>query len=197
MAGMGECDFNPHVTVPQDVTDMDTTSRSETCLIDIIEIDAVGQLDDPVTSEDHSVFHSFDITQIKDEIAKERGTCWPRLTEAAAKIKSLHAYEACYHATAYNVLGPRVQLSTNNNMMAWQDNTTGHRDDKWLLECVKFGFPMQYRGPALNNNFTTNHPSAVNFQHHVSKYVKNELALGAIIGPFEETPLHPGAMLLP
>lgn len=73
-------------------------------------------------------------------------------------------------------------------MDAWRAIATGCNDEAWLIDCIQFGFPMQYRGPPLHNTVVSNHPSAVNHDSHVSKYIRSEISMGALIGPFDHPP---------
>lgn len=137
------------------------------------------------------------ISAISRQIEAERKDKWPRLTQAAATINVLKPYIACQAAGTHNVLGPRIEIKTGIKIEAWTELATGHPDDQWLIQCLRYGFPMQYRGPPIHNKFTSNHPSAINFPDHVNKYIKTEIGHGAIVGPFQEPPFHPWCNVAP
>lgn len=129
-----------------------------------------------------------DMKKFSDIVRSERINCWPRPSKDAAMMSELHVYNGCLSAGTNNVLGPRQLIQTTNNMQAWRALSTGHPDDEWVTDCIEFGFPMQYRGPPLHNNVTSNHPSAICHQEHVDKYIESEAAMGALIGPFQAPP---------
>lgn len=165
-------------------------SDAESCTsIDSCELDSgpdVGQNSAPEKV-------SFNLKQTRIDIARERSDLWPRLTSAAAKSIALQPYEACRTVAAYNCLGPRIPIKTGNNIQAWIAHSTHHPDDDWLIDCITYGFPLQFRGPPLNNVFTDNHPSANNFHRDVACYISKEIEMGAIVGPFSEPPFTPWA----
>lgn len=78
-----------------------------------------------------------------------------------------------------------------NDFEAWARIGTGHVDDEWVLNCIAYGFPLQYRGPALSARPVVNHPSALNYPDHVTRYIATELKLGALVGPFTRAPFDP------
>ena len=60
--------------------------------------------------------------------------------------------------------------------------------DKQLLPFLKFGFPLGFnRNCSLSHDFV-NHKSALDHSSHVQAYLQEEIAMGAIEGPFEESP---------
>lgn len=148
------------------------------------------QLINPLGSE------CFDYHQIKLDL-KEQRVNWPRLSTAATADPRLCVYTKCKAMTSYNMLGPRAPIKTCNNIGAWESHVTGHPDDAWIVECVSFGFPLQYRGPPLLNEFLSNHPSATNFDYHVRKYIDTETKLGVLIGPFDAPPFVPWCHIAP
>lgn len=139
----------------------------------------------------------FDFERIRTEVKAQRKDAWPWLSTEADQLPALDIYTRCREQAAYNILGPRSHVNTNNNIQAWKSRATAHEDDDWLIDCISMGFPMQYRGPPLHNGFTSNHPSAVNFKNHISDYIEYEIGLNAIVGPFKEPPFKPWANIAP
>lgn len=133
------------------------------------------------------------VEEISKQIAKERsqGVGWPHLSPVSQNEPKLQVYNLCWQAATHNVLGPRCQIASCNNIDVWRKLSTGHSEDEWLIDCIQFGFPLQFRGPPINNHFNGNHPSAVNFPSHINKYIEKELRLGALAGPFEHKPFDP------
>lgn len=134
---------------------------------------------------------------VSGEITEQRKHSWPRLTPAANKIKQLKVYEACRIAATHNLMGPRIPLQSGIKIEAWKKYSTGHIDEFWLLQCIEYGYPMQYRGPSLHNDITDNHSSATNFMSHVQKYIQKESGLGGLIGPFSQPPFRPWCHVAP
>lgn len=93
---------------------------------------------------------------INSQIAQERIE-WPELSSAARNDPALKLYNLCKDAGTNNVLGPRLPIDTCNKIESWQALSTGHPDDWWLIQCIRYGFPLQYRGPSLRHQFQGNH----------------------------------------
>lgn len=139
----------------------------------------------------------FNFELVRTKVKAQREHAWPWLSNSADQLPALAIYTACREKAAYNILGPRLHVPTRNNMDAWNSRATGHEDDGWIIDCISMGFPMQYSGPALHNGFTSNHPSAINFQQHVTDYIEFERSIDAIIGPFNEPPFQPWVNIAP
>lgn len=170
--------------------------QRECSVIQITETDPLGS--EELTDVGESKCINRDVYRIySDSVTKNRKGRWPNLTPAAAAVPDLYVYNICKDAATHNMLGPRVPISTTNNIDAWRDISTGHKDDMWLLDAILYGFPMQYRGPPLYNPHVPNHPSASNFQQQVQEYIQKERRLGAIIGPFDRPPFEPWCNVAP
>lgn len=102
-------------------------------------------------------------------------------------MPDLTVYMKCFEMSTHNCLGPRIPVITSNRIEAWREIAI-EQDDAWLIDCIQFGFPMQYRGPPLHNNAAPNHPSAICHESHIDNYISTELSLGALIGPFSDPP---------
>lgn len=139
----------------------------------------------------------FNFDKIRHDVKAQRQYAWPWLTVTASQVPALKIYTTCRTQAVYNMIGPRVHVPTQNNIDAWRSRATGHKDDNWILDCIAMGFPMQYHGPILNNTFTSNHPSALNFEQHVTEYIDYEISINAIVGPFSEPPFQPWANIAP
>lgn len=166
---------------------------SELSVIQITEIDVSIPGQEPPDVCDVDTASQFNFDKISECVRNQRQKAWPWLSREASRVPALQVYTACREAAAYNMLGPRITIPTCNKMDAWRIQSTGHRDDPWILECIEMGFPMQYNGPPIKHETTPNHPSAVNFQDHVTKYIELEKDLGAIVGPFKTPPSRLGA----
>lgn len=89
------------------------------------------------------------------------------------------------------MLGPRSPIDSCNNIDVWRQLSTGHDDDEGIIDCIQFGFPLQFRGPPLSNCFTGNHPSAIRYPNHIDTYIEKEVKLGALAGPYNNEPFTP------
>lgn len=165
-------------------------TQSENNVMQIVDLDYIDDFT-PADSPGVCVNPVFDMNAVKASVIAQRQFTWPRLTEAAARNNALKIYALCRDSASYNSVGPRISITTGNNIHAWKGMSTGHPDDAWLIEGIEFGFPMQYNGPPLYNEFVKNHPSATNYQAHVEDYINSEIALGAILGPFDDVPFQP------
>ena len=117
----------------------------------------------------------------------------PQITEACAMAS---VYTTVRNTGLPNVLQARVPIQTGLNISAWEEMTTGHQDDSWVLQCLKYGFPIQYTGGPINN-ISPNHPSAVNHPTHIKDYIDVETQSGAMSGPFSTPPFTPWCNISP
>lgn len=83
------------------------------------------------------------------------------------------------------------------NVPVWQSIATGHHDDAYVLDGIKFGFPLHYTGPALYRENRDAHSSAQQHWSHVSKYVEVELRNRALLGPYDSQPFDPWTNISP
>ena len=79
----------------------------------------------------------------------------------------------------------RFPVHSNLNIDAWRRHLEGYHN-KHLIQYLTFGFPLSLSNNTSNNSNIVNHHSAINFESAVSDYIDNEIALGAILGPFDE-----------
>lgn len=139
---------------------------------------------------------SVHIARIKQHIAAERVE-WPDPSPAALLKTPIKLYQACKQAAAHNMLGPRLVIDTANRLNEWSQLSTGHPDDPWILDGIYYGFPLQYRGPPICQQFTGNHPSAVSYPNQISEYIEKEIEYGGLLGPFDELPFSPWCHVAP
>ena len=86
-----------------------------------------------------------------------------------------------------NFLGTRIPVQNTLKPDRWRQYLVNYFDQQ-LPDLIEFGFPLSFD---RNLNLTStphNHPSAIQFLDHVDKYIQEELAHQAIIGPFDEMP---------
>lgn len=136
------------------------------------------------------------IEEIKQQIRDERSQ-WPSVSQEADNNPAFVPYKICREAATHNMLGPRLVIKTENRLDAWFAASTGHMDDPWILDGICYGFPLQFRGPPIVCEFQGNHPSATRFPEHVSQYIKQEIELCGIVGPFTGPPFVPWCHVAP
>ena len=78
-------------------------------------------------------------------------------------------------------------IPSNLKYEGWQ-KYLNKDSDKELLFHILHGFPIGFLGPITSHSYIQNHPSANNYEQHMDDYVKEELAQGALLGPFESNP---------
>ena len=89
----------------------------------------------------------------------------------------------------YNFLGMRIPLRTQLNVKEWESNLVDYWDTQ-LVQLIKFGFPLDFNRDSPLRWEDKNHNSALQFPEHVDAYLKEEISHGAIVGPFESTPIN-------
>ena len=94
-----------------------------------------------------------------------------------------------------NFLQARIPIQSQLNVKAWEKALEGYWD-RQLLELVKFGFPLDFYHACTLDQYTGNHSSANDFPDDIEAYLEEELAYGAILGPFEKHPIE-GAIVPP
>lgn len=73
-------------------------------------------------------------------------------------------------------------------MSAFDDVITHEHDDEYVLDGIKFGFPLHYTGPILDRPNRTAHASALLYQIQLIEYVTVETQNNAMLGPFDRSP---------
>ena len=74
------------------------------------------------------------------------------------------------------------------NPDVWEKFLQGYWD-KQLLYLIRYGFPLDFDKNSKLGKTTQNHKSALMFPGDIDQYLKEEIELGAIVGPFSEPPL--------
>ena len=101
-------------------------------------------------------------------------------------------YDQVRATNAHNHEKARITLETSLKLEVWGREATGHADNNMVLQGLRFGFPIQYRGPPkYADNNTTNHQTAVSHPRDVMMYINKEKQYGALAGPFDQPPFTP------
>ena len=78
-----------------------------------------------------------------------------------------------------------IPLNSGLNIPAWEELLMDY-PDKHLLEYLKFGFPLSITNSQLHNQSIVNHHSALQFPEAAEKYIQQEKAHGALLGPAKD-----------
>ena len=88
-----------------------------------------------------------------------------------------------------NFIGARIPLSSQLNIENWKFLLRDYWDQQ-LIQFLQFGFPLGFNRDCKLQCEMGNHRSAIEFPSHVEAYIKEELEHGAIVGPFDNVPIH-------
>ena len=86
-----------------------------------------------------------------------------------------------------NFCGARLPLTHDLKIDGWR-RYEHVLSDPTVVDFLEFGFPASYAPSKPPSPKWSNHQSALQFGEHVDKYLRTELEMGAIAGPFN-TPL--------
>lgn len=143
------------------------------------EVDMVGTKIDPLGN----------ITQAYYDQVKAQRAHWPAINQQPG-VEMLCIYDVVRESGTYNVLGARIEVNSLLRLEEWEKAATGHIDDQWLLQLIRFGFPLQYLGPPNPSKgvIAPNHKSAKDYGTHIEKFIQNEVENLTIMGPFQSLP---------
>lgn len=119
-------------------------------------------------------------------IANERTMTWPHIDPALGHITTI--YNKVKATGLPNSLGAKIILDSSIRFDNWRALSSAHPIDEWLLQMLRYGFPLQYTGKAPRANSVKNHSSATAYPEQVRKFISKELAEGALAGPFSSHP---------
>ena len=107
-------------------------------------------------------------------------------------------YEQAIAASRAADPATRPVIKTALRLDEWEAARTGHEDDDWTLDALRYGFPIQYTGPpSYDPPLLYNHASAVAYAKTIREYIHKETAHGALFGPFESPPFTPWMVFSP
>ena len=123
--------------------------------------------------------------------AQHRRATWPTISQQAGMPQHLiKIYDTVKYTGLPNCMSARIQIPSSLNIEAWKRYATESVDDRQLIDFVQFGFPIGYLGPESDTTHVENHTSAVQFPSHVDRFVREEIAEGAFIGPLGASPFY-------
>lgn len=131
------------------------------------------------------------------ELAPSRKKEWPNISPHIASCELFQIYQRLRATGLPNMMGLRIPVPSMLNIHIWESSATGHQDDAYVLDGIRFGFPLHYTGPALYRENREAHSSAQQHWTHVNRYVEVELQNKALIGPFAVPPFVPWTNISP
>ena len=87
-----------------------------------------------------------------------------------------------------NYMACRIPVRSQLNVRAWEEMTEGYWDTQ-LTHLIKFGFPLDFNRSCPLYSDHKNHSSALQYMSDVDAYLKEETHHGAILGPFDKSPI--------
>ena len=87
-----------------------------------------------------------------------------------------------------NATGYKFPISSDMNIEAWRKHLDAHQEPR-LVEFLEYGFHLGMEGSeALQRSNVENHSSAIEYPVAIQRFLKKEVQLGAMLGPFKEPP---------
>lgn len=140
--------------------------------------------------EDNSIIHGSADPFVRQAVIFS--TIWPHTTYAAKQVapQFCQGYEAILATAQPNYRVAKIQVQSALNLDAWDSALEGYHDRE-ICSYLRYGWPLGYHKATPPISVDKNHPSAVQHQAHVDSFIKKELELGALLGPFDELPFAP------
>lgn len=82
-----------------------------------------------------------------------------------------------------NFVGAKVPVESGLIIHKWKKYLKNYHD-KSLCEFLQYGWPLGYISNQPPQTVDNNHPSAVAHMSHVEDFIRTELELAALLGPF-------------
>ena len=116
---------------------------------------------------------------------------WPAWNIDSEEYQDLQiAYQSVRDSGIPNSVGERVLLDTQLNIPAWEKHL---KEEKYadILDGIKYGFNSGFLGPITTmdmSEFTDNHLSANQYPSQVDEFIRSEIEMGSLKGPFDKPP---------
>lgn len=127
----------------------------------------------------------------------DRKKYWPTVNPAIQSCELSQIYQVVRDSGLPNMLGARIPVPSMLNFSAWRSAATGHADDSYVLDGIRYGFPLHYTGPPLYRDNREAHSSAQQHWSHVQRYVEVETTNKALLGPYQALPFTPWTNISP
>lgn len=133
---------------------------------------------------------SFDSTTLlSPHIVSDRIQTWPSPSAQALQQSALfRTYIKVRDSGMPNMYAARIPVPSSLCHDVWKQWASGHSDDRFVLDGIRYGFPMQYIGPKLVVSNPSRHVSDLDDSSHIAEYIQSELANRALLGPFDHPP---------
>ena len=86
-----------------------------------------------------------------------------------------------------NFAGCQIPVQSNINFEFLEKELENYHDREIIL-LLRYGCPLSYEGSGNLSRNCRNHKGATDFPEHIDKYLEREMAAGAVMGPFRESP---------
>ena len=112
--------------------------------------------------------------------------------QAAALYPALaKLYRAVVKDGRPNYRGARICVPSHLRISAWRHRIPRDYLDRKIIELVAYGFPVGYEGDVPPQDFPDSYNTATDYPHAVATYIRKELAMRALAGPFSAPPFIP------
>ena len=132
------------------------------------------------------------------EFAPIRLSYWPDLN--ASQWVNHMDYALIYAANKPlglpNRLGARITLPSGLNLSEWDRALAGYHDTL-LVDYLRYGWPSGYTAHQPPTPVHKNHSTADKYQKQVEAFIKKELEMGGLLGPFTDPPFTPWSHVSP
>lgn len=121
-------------------------------------------------------------------LANKRVHTWPFASDEFAGHPTECIYSSVRSFDTSNETGAWIPVPTGLDTGKWENIATGHSDDSVVLNGIKYGFSLQYTGPALHEIPIEMHASGQKFKEHIRAYLQEEKKYKAMADPFKKPP---------
>ena len=95
-----------------------------------------------------------------------------------------------------NFLATHTRVPSRLNIDSWNKYLKDYHDPL-LIDMLTYGFPANYTAPSPPTPTYKNHKESHDYSVHIENYIKKEVSLGALLGPFPVPPFAPWAQCSP
>ena len=121
----------------------------------------------------------------KSRVALARPRASAALRGAYPEFASI--YTAVCESQMPNYRGRRLRVPSKLNIDEWR-RSEHLLSDSTLVDMLAFGFPAGYESDVKPKEGCQNHGSALRHQSDIVQFIHKEVELGAMLGPFKQTP---------
>ena len=130
-------------------------------------------------------------------VAAHRRDEWPDMCPHSRYPHLVPIYNAVRKTGLPNAMSARIPVPSNLNIKAWEFYLGILGDRENILDFVRYGFPTGYVGPVSNTTGIPNHASATEFPDHIDDFLKKEMSMNGVVGPYRAPPFTPWCHVSP